>query len=71
MSIELSGTYYGIAEAAAEIGCTVGRLRQMIRWGECEAVMISDRVWLMTEKEVKRIKSSKPSTGRPRKNAPE
>lgn len=53
------GRYYGVADAAEEIGITVGRVRQMIRWGEMEAIRISERVWIIAEREVEKHKKSR------------
>lgn len=53
------GRYYGVKDAADTIGITVGRVRQMIRWGEMTAIRISDRVWLISEKEVDRVKKNR------------
>lgn len=50
------GRYYGVQDAASEIGVTVGRVRQMIRWGDMVAIRISDRVWLISEREVEKHK---------------
>lgn len=66
VSIELSGIYLGIGEAAKQIGVTDSRLRQMIRNQEVKAICVSDRVWLMEKAEVDRIKSMPQKTGRPR-----
>jgi excisionase family DNA binding protein len=53
------GRYYGVKDAAEEIGITVGRIRQMIRWGQLSAIRISDRVWLISEREVQKHKKSR------------
>lgn len=66
MSIELHGIYYGVADAAETIGCTVGRMRQLIRAGDIDYVEVSPRVCLIPEAEVERLRDNKPKHGRPR-----
>lgn len=55
MPVKLNGVYYGTKDAAEQLGRTEGRIRQMIRGGEMQAVEISPRVWLVPEREIKRI----------------
>lgn len=55
MPVKLSGEYYGTKEAAERLDRTEGRIRQMIRWEELEAIEISPRSWLIPAKEVDRV----------------
>ena len=55
MPVALHGKYYGTAEAAKAIARTEGRIRQMVRSKDIEAVEVSKHVWLIPEKEIKRI----------------
>ncbi len=49
-----------LTEAAEEIGLTTGRLRQLLRAGKIKGA------WVISEKEVKRLKKEPQTTGRPR-----
>ncbi len=55
MPVNLNGKYYGTEEASKVLGRTPGRVQQMVRWGEMEAVAVSPKVWLIPEKEIKRV----------------
>jgi len=50
------GRYYSPQSAADEIGVTIGRMRQMIRWGEIDSIRISDRAWIISEEAVRKAK---------------
>lgn len=66
MSIRLSGVYYNPQTAADEIGCSKGRVCQLAREGSIDVVYISDKIYLIPEREVRRIKGTEATTGRPR-----
>lgn len=66
MSIRLMGTYYNPQDAAEEIGCSKGRVCQLAREGAIAVVHITDRMYLIPETEVQRIKRTEAPTGRPR-----
>ena len=55
MPVKLTGEYYGTKEAASALGLTEGRIRQMVRWGEVDAVEISPRSWLIPAREIQRV----------------
>jgi hypothetical protein len=55
MPVNLHGKYFGTEEAAAILERTPGRIQQMVRWGEMEAIAVSPKVWLIPEKEIKRV----------------
>ena len=68
----LQDDYLTVPQAAAIIGVTPGRVRQMLREGE----LIGEQVpaqengrWLITPKEAARLAKKKPTTGRPRSGA--
>ncbi len=53
--VPLHGNYYGTREAAEALRRTEGRIRQMVRAKHIEAVAVSKHVWLIPEREIKRI----------------
>lgn len=55
MPVKLSGNYYSTKEAAQLLHRTIGRVCQMVRWGEMNAVQISPKQWLIHEKEINRL----------------
>lgn len=55
-----------LTEAAEEIGLTTGRLRQLLRAGKIKGHKFGPRAWVISEKEVKRLKKEPQTTGRPR-----
>jgi hypothetical protein len=61
--------YISVPEAAAIIGCTEGRVRQMIYDDEIEAVKINSRAWAVPKKTAEKLAKNPAKTGRPRKNA--
>ena len=58
--------YYNVREAAAEIGVTPGRVRQMIIDGEITGKQANPRAWMIPKEEVDRVAKIKHPTGRPR-----
>lgn len=54
-------------EAAAIIGCTDGRVRQLLLSGELEGVKANERAWLILRCEAERMRDVEHGTGRPRK----
>jgi excisionase family DNA binding protein len=55
-------------EAATVIGCTDGRVRQLLREGKLIGKKISQRMWLISEEEARKMRDLPAETGRPRKN---
>ena len=55
-------------EAADVIGCTDGRVRQLLRDGKLLGQKIGERMWLIPEAEVRKMRDLPVETGRPRKN---
>lgn len=65
MSIRLNGEYVNTEEAAAIIGVTDSRVRQMIIGGELAAVAVNERSWLILESEAQRVAKNRKRPGRP------
>lgn len=59
--------FFTTTEAAAFIGCSDGRVRQLIRDGEIDAEKAGPRMWLISKDEAEKIKKNPAKTGRPRK----
>lgn len=55
-------------QAAIVIGCTDGRVRQLLRTGRLAGKKIGSRLWLISPDEVEKMRDFVPQTGRPRKN---
>jgi excisionase family DNA binding protein len=55
-------------EAASVIGCTDGRVRQLLRDGKLSGEKIGVRMWLIPEGEAQKMRDLPAETGRPRKN---
>lgn len=61
--------YYSVAEAASELGCTGGRIRQLLLSGELKGHKLSKSklsAWVVPVVEVERFRRIQFSTGRPR-----
>ena len=58
--------YYNVREAAACIGVTPGRIRQMLTDGEISGKRANPRAWLIHKDEVERVANLEHATGRPR-----
>lgn len=61
-----SGDYACTTEAAKIIGMSTGRLRELCRLGEIRTYALSERVVLIPMPEVRRVKQTESTTGRPR-----
>jgi excisionase family DNA binding protein len=55
-------------EAANVIGCTDGRVRQLLRDGKLLGQKINARMWLIPADEAQKMRDLPVETGRPRKN---
>lgn len=63
--------YLTVAEAAAVIGVTPGRVRQLVVADEIKGVeRVGKRALLIPKREAERIKNIEPTVGRPRSNRP-
>jgi excisionase family DNA binding protein len=57
-------------EAAAElIGCTDGRVRQLLRNGDLPGEKLSERVWLILRKDAEKYALIPYKTGRPKNSS--
>jgi len=61
------GKYFSVTDAAGELCLTTGRIRQMIRAGQVDAIKVTDRSWLLPSREVQRLKTTQRKVGRPKK----
>jgi len=59
--------FLNVSEAAEVIGCTDGRVRQMLRSGEMQGVKANEKAWLVDREEAERIAKVRRGAGRPRK----
>lgn len=59
-----------VTTAAQIIGCTVGRVRQLLRSGELRGEKLGERAWAVSRVHAEKIAKKPASTGRPRKNFP-
>jgi len=58
--------YVNVREAAAIIGCTDGRVRQMLIEGRLSGVKANERAWMIDRRAAEEIRDSECVTGRPR-----
>lgn len=65
MSLEKK-PYLSVEEAAAQLGCTPGRVRQLLRSGELQGIKLHARAWLIDAKIVAKAASIPQERGRPR-----
>lgn len=61
-----SFNFLTLSDASKLVGITTGRLRQMLRAGTLKGMKAGPRAWLVAEKEVLKLRSKQPTTGRPR-----
>jgi len=61
--------YVNVQEAAAIIGCTDGRVRQMLLDGLMTGLKANERAWLIDKAEAERIRDIEHKTGRPRSDS--
>lgn len=58
--------YLSVRQAAAEIGVSDSRVRQLLLSGDMDGIK-TNWSWIIHRSEVERVKANKPATGRPRK----
>lgn len=56
-------------QAAKIIGCTEGRVRQMLRSGEMIGQKVGERAWVVTTGEAERVRDTERKIGRPPKSS--
>lgn len=61
------GEFVNVQEAAEIIGCTDGRVRQLLQVGEIDGIKANRRAWLIRRSEAERVRDIEHTTGRPRK----
>ena len=70
----IKDNYCAIKEAAKTLGCTTGRVRQLLGDGAIVGEKVSDEAnapWMVERKSLEKYAKVKPTTGRPRKAAAE
>ena len=65
----LNGDYLTPAEAAEIIGCTVGRIHQLLKSKEVAGKKFSERAWAVNRKSAEAYAKQPKTVGRPRKFA--
>ena len=60
--------YLTAAQASELIGCTDGRVRQMLRDGLLIGLKVHERAWLVEKKSAEKMRKNTAKTGRPRKS---
>jgi hypothetical protein len=71
MVVAIKDKFCGIIEAAEVLGCTAGRVRQLLQAGELVGEKYGDHAnapWLVERRSLASYAKKKPSTGRPRIN---
>jgi excisionase family DNA binding protein len=58
--------FLNVREAAEQIGCTEGRVRQMLIAGDMKGKKANARAWLIPSTEVERMAAREYTTGRRR-----
>ena len=66
MSTMPVGTFVNVQEAAKLVGCTEGRIRQMLLDGTLKGEKANQRAWLILTTEIERLREKPYTTGRPR-----
>jgi hypothetical protein len=73
MVMAIKDKFCGIIEAAGVLGCTSGRVRQLLQKGELVGEKYGNHAnapWLVERRSLAAYAKKKPSTGRPRINEP-
>jgi excisionase family DNA binding protein len=68
-NIGMIANYLTVHQAAAVIGCTPGRVRQLCRSGQLSAELFTGRSWAIRASSAKKYAERKVSRGRPRISA--
>lgn len=55
-----------VEEAANVIGCTEGRVRQLLRSGELKGVKLNERAWAVYAEAAEKMADNPATVGRPR-----
>ena len=60
------GEFMSVNDAAVVIGCTAGRIRQLLLAGDMLGEKLNERAWIIPKSEVQRFKKKPRRPGRPR-----
>ena len=63
------GNFLSVAEAAELIGCSDGRVRQMLRAKELRGQKLHHMAWVVEKRDAERMAKKTYTTGRPRTRA--
>jgi hypothetical protein len=58
-----------VTDAAEIIGCTTGRVRQLLRANELRGKKLGARAWAVSRVDAEKLAGTKAPTGRPRNKA--
>lgn len=58
-----------VTKAAEIIGCTTGRVRQLLRDGVIRGAKLSQRAWVVSRVDAQKMSETPAPTGRPRKSS--
>lgn len=61
--------FVSVSTAATIIGCTDGRVRQLLRSGELPGEKLGERLWLIRRKDAEKYAKILQPTGRPRNSS--
>lgn len=62
----MTGNFVSVPEAAGILGCTVGRIRQMLIAGELPGQKFNARAWAVDRKALEKAAKIPQTKGRPR-----
>jgi len=62
----ISGSFLTVDEAAQAMGCSAGRVRQLLRAGRLEGEKVSPRVWMVRKRSLQAYEREKSVFGRKR-----
>lgn len=65
----LNGEFLTVAEAAKLIGCTHGRVHQLLKSKQIRGTKFSERAWAVNRKSAQNYAKQPQTVGRPRKYA--
>lgn len=60
------GQFISVTEAAVILGCTPGRVRQMLRADDLPGMKLNEKAWALRRSDVEKAAKKTPETGRPR-----
>ena len=66
IEIQKGSIFVSVDEAAEIMGCTTGRVRQMLRSGDLEGHKVSERAWIVNRVSAENNAEKPEGSGRPR-----